>query len=56
MNIVINIGIYMLASSLTMVGYVWFKYVQHTKSGYQQMQDTNDYTQEAEPGKKILAA
>ena len=56
MNIVFSIGIYMLASSLIMVGYVWFKYVKHTQSDHQEMSETNDYTQEAEPRKEILAA
>ncbi|MEO6455817.1 MAG: hypothetical protein ABIN97_17175 [Ginsengibacter sp.] len=48
MNVLLNISIYMIASSLIMVGYVWFKYIKHTHAISEQMLQTNNYTKEEE--------
>ena len=46
----------MLASSLTMVGYVWFKYIKHTQSEYKQLSGSNEYKDHSQSNKKVLAA
>ena len=46
----------MLASSLIMVGYVWFKYIKHTHLEHKHMSETNGLTAEAQSVKEILAA
>ncbi len=47
----------MLASSLTMVGYVWFKYTKHAQLEYKQMSEANEYIEKKAPSsKKSIAA
>lgn len=55
MNIVLDIGIYMLASSAAMIGYVWFKYTKHTQLDYENISETNQVTEEPS-AKENLAA
>jgi hypothetical protein len=56
MNIIFDIGIYVLASSFIMVAYVWFKSFRHSQSGYDQISETNDVTEETQSAKENLAA
>ena len=57
MNIIYTIAIYMLASSVIMVSYVWFKYKKHTHSaGYGEIAESDDYAEEHHYNQEILAA
>ena len=56
MNIIFDIGIYVLASSLIMVGYVWFKYFKHSQLELEQMPDTANATGEGQAAKENIAA
>ncbi|MEO6330267.1 MAG: hypothetical protein ABIO55_15140 [Ginsengibacter sp.] len=56
MNTFLGIGIYMIAASLTMIGYVWIKSVKHSRSGYDQMLETESFAEEDHTTGEILAA
>jgi len=57
MNIIYTISIYMLASSLIMVSYVWFRYIKHTHSdSYSQIAESDNFTEENQYTGKSLAA
>ena len=57
MNIIYNIGIYMLTSSFIMVSYVWIRYKIHTRSAeYQQIAEAEDFTEKPQYTEKVLAA
>jgi len=57
MNIIYNIGIYMLLSSVIMISYVWFRYIKHTHSAdYNQIAESDDFTEENYYTRENLAA
>lgn len=56
MSTILNIGIYMIASSFIMVGYVWIKYVKHSRLEFEQMLENEKFSAEPEHEEKILAA
>ena len=56
MNVIFDIGMYMLVSALIMIGYVWFKSYKHSRSGYDQLSETNDVVDKPQSAKESLAA
>ena len=56
MNTFFGIGIYMIAASLTMIGYVLIRSIKHSRSGYDQMLETESFAEESQPAGEILAA
>ena len=57
MNIIYTISIYMLASSVIMISYVWFRYIKHRHStSYNETAESDDYAEENYYNQEILAA
>jgi len=56
MNIAFNIGIYMLASSTIMIGFVWFKNFQHSQFHSEEISGTNNFMDEVHSVGENLAA
>jgi hypothetical protein len=57
MNIIYTISAYMIASSLIMISYVWFRYVKHTHSAdYNLSEEGDNFSEESYYSKESIAA